>query len=311
MNEINFKIIKKNRERGQSELFRMKDSTYAYIMILPALLFFLPFLLIPIFKAVQISFYDYSGIGVMDEFIGLSNYIDSMNDSTFFISIINTLKLMGLDLSIAIPIAFLLAYMLYLRIPGWKFFSVSLYIPNIIPVIVSALIWRFIYEPNFGLLNTVLNGIGLEGLSNTWLSGYDTAFGSATAVWIWKHIPFPMLIFYGAMLRIPEELFEAAKIDGAKSWHIFSKIVIPLMMPVVSVMLVLGIAQNFRSFGMFWILTGGGPGNVTTIASIHVFQQAFNFNNYGYANALAVMIVVIIGGIVSALMYLLRKLGLR
>lgn len=291
----------------KSKKILVKDDLYGYLMILPAMFFFVLFLLFPVFKAFQISFYNYSGIGEMVNFIGLDNYIKSLSDTAFLNSLINTLKLMLFDLGTSLPLAFILAYLIYINIPGWRFFSITLFIPHIVPIIVAALVWRFMYETNFGLVNSFLRTIGMDSLARNWLGTYETAFASATVAWVWKSIPFPLLVFYGAMLRIPKELFEAAKIDGANGWQTFKNILVPLMAPVISMLLILSIATTFRSFDMLWVLTQGGPGNSTTISAIHIFKQAFLVNKYGYANALAVEVIFIVGGIVTLGMTLLRK----
>lgn len=287
-----------------------KEHMTAYSMIFPAMFFFFLFLVIPIFKALQMSFYDYSGIGPLEDFIGLGNYAASVADADLYGAIYNTLKLVVLDVLISTLVGFFLAYLLFVRIRAWKFYSVALYIPAIVPVAVAGLIWRQIYEPTQGLLNSILGSMGLDSLKGMWLGSMDLAMGSVIASWVWRVIPFIMLILYSGMLRIPEELFESARIDGAKEMDILRKIVLPYMMPVISILVIYVIATDFRAFDMVWVLTQGGPGNVTQIATVYVYKLAVSFYQYGYANAVGIEIFFIVGGLVYLFVMLMKKLGL-
>ena len=202
---------------GKRKIF---ENITAYTMIIPAMSFFFLFLVYPIVKAFQMSFYEYSGIGKLENFIGLENYLTTFSDKEFLDSLLNTFKLLGFDLLLSLTIGFFLAYFLFKRYKGWKFFSVALYIPAIVPLTVAGLIWRQIYEPSQGLLNTFLHTIGLDSLRLVWIGNMDIAMNSVIVAWVWRVVPFVMLILYSSMLRIPEELFESARMDGAKEINI-------------------------------------------------------------------------------------------
>lgn len=302
-------IISNHSKTSKKISNKIKENMVGYLFILPAMIFFVLFLFLPILMSLKISLYDYSGIGGMTDFVGMKNYKDAFIDESFILSIKNTFKLISLDLIFTLPISFSLAYMIYKRVPGWKFFNTALFVPYIVPMVVAALVWRFIYEPNFGLLNTLLNAIGLENFTKIWLANYDTAFPSVTLVWIWKAIPFALLVFYGGLLKIPKELFEAAKIDGANGRHIYFKIVMPLMMTYISMLAILTITNDFRAFDMIWVLTGGGPGNASTILPIKVFKEAFVVNHYGYANALGIIAVILVVIIITGGRCIANKLA--
>lgn len=299
-----------NRKWSTIKWKTINENITGYSMILPAMIFFFLFLVIPIFKALQMSFYDYSGIGPLKDFIGLDNYIKSVTDMDFYGSVFNTLKLVVFDIVISITVGFILAYMLFSRIRGWKFYSVALYMPAIVPIAVAGLVWRQIYEPTQGLLNSILGTIGLDSLKGVWLGSMNLAMGSVIAAWVWRVIPFVMLILYSGMLRIPEELFESATIDGAKEGDILKRIVLPFMMPVISVLIIYVIATDFRAFDMVWVLTQGGPGNTTQIATVYIYNLAVRFYEYGYANAVGLEIFFVVGGLVYLFISLMKKLGL-
>jgi raffinose/stachyose/melibiose transport system permease protein len=287
------------------------ENLTGYTMILPAMFFFVLFLVIPIFKAMQVSLYDYAGVGVMKDFIGFENYVKSITDKELFFTMLNTFKLAGFDLLFSIGIGFFLAYVLFKRINGWKFFTVSLYIPAIVTIVVSGIIWRQIYEANQGLLNSLLQTFGLGTLKGLWLSDMDNAMKYVIVAWIWKSIPFCMLLLYSSMLSIPDEMFEAAEIDGGTEWDKIRYIVFPFMMPVISILAVLTIANDFRAFDMIQVLTGGGPASATQIATLYVYKLSISLSEYGYANAIAVEIFFIVGLLVYLLLGILRKFGLN
>lgn len=309
---MNLEISKRtnNHKRFNINGKTIKENFTGYSMILPAMFFFFLFLVIPIFKSIQMSLYNYSGVGPLENFIGLDNYFKSLSDMDFYGSIYNTLKLVVLDIVISISVGFFLAYLLFVRTRGWKFYSVALYIPAIVPITVAGMVWRQIYEPSQGLLNSILGSIGLNSLKGIWIGSMDLAMGSVIAAWVWRVIPFIMLILYSGMLRIPEELFESATIDGAKERDILRKIVLPYMMPIISVLIIYVIATDFRAFDMVWVLTQGGPGNATQIATVYVYKLAVTFYEYGYANAVGLEIFFVVGGLVYLFIALMKKLGL-
>jgi raffinose/stachyose/melibiose transport system permease protein len=297
---------------GKSRLqARLKENLIGYSMIIPAMFFFVLFLLIPIFKAMQVSLYEYSGIGAMKDFIGFDNYIKSISDKELFVTVLNTLKLAGFDLVFSIGIGFSLAYLLFKRVTGWKFFSVALYIPSIVTIVVSGLIWRQIYEANQGLLNSLLHTFGFDSLKGLWLSDMDNAMSCVVVAWIWRAIPFCMLMLYSSMLSIPEEMLEAADMDGGTEWDKIRYIVFPYMMPVISILAVLTIANDFRAFDMIQVLTAGGPAGATQIATLYIYKLSIYLSQYGYANAVAVEVFFIVGLLVYLLLGFLKKFGLN
>lgn len=285
-NEIRLARGRRNRVIG--------EHVKAYAFLAPAMIIFFLFLLWPIIKALRMSFYDYSGIGALDKFVGIQNYADAFSDEIFLESVVTTLKLVVYDLIFTLSIGFLLAYMLYRRAVGWQFFSVALYIPAVVPITVASLIWRQIYETTQGLLNTTLGMVGLEALQQAWLGTYDTAFGSAVVAWVWRAVPFAMLILYSSMLKISSDLLEAARLDGANEFHIICHIILPQLIPVLSVLTVNTIAGDFRGFDMIFVLTGGGPGTTTQLTTLYIYKMAQKFFRYGYANALGIIVLAIV-----------------
>ena len=287
---------------------KIQNNLTAYAMIIPAMIIFLLFLVYPLLKAIQISFYDYSGIGKMTDFVGLENYVNSLADADFGKALLRTVKLAGLDLFFSLTIGFFLAYALYKRVGGWRFFSVALYIPAIVTVVVAGLIWRQIFEYNQGLLNSLLDTFGLSGLKQLWTGDMKIALGSVSVAWVWRTIPFSMIILYSSMLSIPDELIEAARIDGAGEGHIILHVILPELKSTFGVLVLYTLANDFRAFDMVKVLTDGGPGKSTEIITLYVYRLATRLNEYGYANAIAVETFLLAGGSVLAV-FVIKKLA--
>lgn len=276
----------------------IENNLTGYAMIIPAMAIFCLFLLFPLIKAIQISFYDYSGIGKMTDFTGLDNYIRSFTDKDFGNALLRTIKLAGVDLFFSLTIGFFLAYALFKRVGGWHFFSVALYIPAIVTVVVAGLIWRQIFEYNQGLLNSLLDTCKLSNLKQLWTGDMKRALGSVAVAWIWRTIPFSMIILYSSMLGIPDDMLEAARIDGANECHVIWHIMIPTLKPTFGVLALYTLANDFRAFDMVKVLTDGGPGKSTEIITLYVYRLATKLNEYGYANAIAVETFLLAGGVV-------------
>ncbi|WP_221226825.1 carbohydrate ABC transporter permease [Paenibacillus baekrokdamisoli] len=257
------------------------------------------------------SFYDYDGIGKLDHFIGLDNFAEGFKDQRFYQAMSNNLILMFAEMAVSMSIAFVLAYFLFRGVFAWKFFNVVLFLPYIIPLAVSAVIWSLIFEPTIGMLNNFLGLIGLKSWQQVWLGSPNTSLFSVILVWVWRTIPFNMLILLGSLLKIPKEMIEASKIDGCTGiktvWHI----ILPMMLPTIMLLLIISIANDFRSFDIVWIMTQGGPIGSTEIASTLIYKIGFKENHYGYANAIAIMVFVIVTVLVGLVSLILRKINAK
>ncbi|HEU0207043.1 MAG TPA: sugar ABC transporter permease [Pseudolysinimonas sp.] len=247
------------------------------------------FLIWPIVTSVRYSFTSASGFGDM-EFVGGANYARALSDGDFWASVGRNVIFGVIVLVSSVAIGFMAAYLLFLRVRGWRHLQLILMIPYIMPVVVTGLLWRFILEPQAGLVNTALRNIGLGFLAGPWLSGQSTALGSVSIVQAWVTIPLAMLLIFGAMISIPGEVIEAADLDGAGHLTKMVRIVFPMIRPTVILVSLLITLQLFRSFDLVYVLTQGGPIGSTTIATLYVFVQGFLNNEYGYANAVGIVL---------------------
>ena len=257
-------------------------------LVLPGLLLFVFAILAPICLSVYYGFTDYSGMGTAD-FIGLANYKELLHDKAFAISLRNSLLLAIGFICIQHPLAMIVAAVLdKLGGKGENFFRCVYFIPNVISVAVIAYLWKFIYNPDFGLLNNIIKAFGGKGDIN-WF-GTDTAIWSVLIVLIWHGFGWGMLIYYTGIKNIDPTLYEAAAIDGASQTQTFLRITLPLMKPVIQVNVTMAVISALKQMETVYLLTNGGPGNSTQFAANYLYQQAFK---YGYGNAIGVVFIII------------------
>lgn len=260
-------------------------------LILPGILLFVFAILAPICLSVYYSFTDYSGMGSFN-FIGAQNYNTLMHDKAFATSLRNSLLLAIGFICIQHPIAIIVAAVLdKIGGRGENFFRCVYFIPNVISVAVIAYLWKFIYNPDFGLLNNVIKLFGGKGDIN-WFS-YDNAIWSVLIVLIWHGFGWGMLIYYTGIKNIDPVLYEAASIDGANQIQTFVRVTLPLMKPVIQVNVTMAVISALKQMETVYLLTNGGPGNSTQFAANYLYQQAFKAFKYGYGNAIGVVFIII------------------
>lgn len=260
-------------------------------LVLPGLLLFLFAILAPICLSVYYSATNYTGMGSFD-IIGLENYKTLLHDSAFLTALKNSLLLAIGFICIQHPLALITAAVLdKLGGKAEGFFRCVYFIPNVISVAVIAYLWKFIYNPDFGLLNNIIKTFGGKGDIN-WFS-QDTAIWAVLVVLIWHGFGWGMLIYYTGIKNIDPVLYEAAAIDGADQKTIFLKITLPLMKPVIQVNVTMAVISALKQMETVYLLTNGGPNNSTQFAANYLYQQAFRAYKYGYGNAIGVVFIII------------------
>lgn len=285
---------------------RRRRTTFI-LLVLPALIWFLAFMLWPLINMFYISTTRWDGLALPQKFIFLDNFIRIFNDPNIAVALRNT----GIHLLVGIPgvvpFAFMLGFFLSLRKPGYQILRTIFFLPSMISVAALAMIFLGLYRPD-GMLNSFLNQVGLSSLTRVWLSNQSTALGALIAIDIWSGIGFYSVLCFAALSNISRELYEAAWLDGAGYWDILWKIAFPLMQDFLGVVVVLqflyilsGAAQNVI------LLTGGGPGTATLTLGFYLYNQAFLTQRLGYSQAIAVMLFFI--GI--AVILLIRRISSR
>lgn len=262
-----------------------------FSLVLPGLLVFLFAILAPICLSVYYGFTDYTGMGSMN-FIGFENYKELIKDQAFWMSMRNSLFLAIGFICIQHPLAIVVAAVLdKLGGKAEGVFRCVYFIPNVISVAVIAYLWKFIYNPDFGLLNNIIKAFGGKGDINWFSSEY--AIWSVLIVLIWHGFGWGMLIYYTGIKNIDPVLYEAAAIDGASQRTIFFRITLPLMKPVIQVNVTMAVISALKQMETVYLLTNGGPNNQTQFAANYLYQQAFKAYKYGYGNAIGVVFIII------------------
>ncbi len=261
------------------------------LFISPWIIGFLAFTAYPILASLYYSFTLYDIINP-PQFIGLKNFVFMFTDDTTFpITIYNTLYLVIVGVPLGLVAAFLLAVLLNNSVIGRPVFRTIFFLPSIVPVIATAMVWLWIYNPNYGVINATLASLGFQVVP--WLSSPDLAKFSIIIIGVWGQGA-AIIIFLAALQDVPRELYDAAKVDGAGALRRFLKVTIPLCTPSVLFVLVTGLIGAFQEFSLAYILTRGGPMQSTTFYAVYLYQNAFQFFKMGYASALAWILFLII-----------------
>lgn len=257
--------------------------------ILPAVVTLLILITYPLIYGAYISFFDTNLITKWD-FVGLKYYIDIFSNTEFLNRILLTLHYTFWVVVGHFIIGTGLALILNMKLKGITVFRVILILPWLFPEVVVGLLWKWLFNPLYGLFNAVLMNMGWIDDPLSWLGNEQTAFAAVIVVSIWKGFPMVMMLLLAGLQSIPEDVYEAAKIDGCTRNTAFRYVTLPALMPVMVVTLILDTVWWFKHFTMIWILTQGGPGNATNVVSIDIFKQAFEFFNFGKASAMAIMV---------------------
>lgn len=270
-----------------------KNKTAIFVFVFPAFAIFCGVVILSIVYSGYYSLHNWNGIGEK-VFIGFENYVKMFTgpDSGVFIkSIANTFILAILTVLIQLPLAMILALILTSGIKGENFLRTVFFVPVVLSAVIIALLFRQLYHPTLGLLNTVLKGIGLESLTRIWLGDTKTALGAVMAPIIWQWIGYQMLLMYASIKTIPQDIKEAAYIDGATGIHTALKITIPLIKPVLKVCVIFAVIGSLQAFDMVYVLTNGGPSHASEVPSTLMYQTFFHKNQYGFGSALSMFIV--------------------
>lgn len=263
-------------------------------LLLPGMLIFLFAVISPIFYSVYLGSTDWTGIGKMN-FIGLNNYIKIITDDSIFKhSLTNAFILVVALIFIQHPITIFLAALVD-KIGGkWeKVFRTIFFIPCVISIIVTSKMWVSVLDPEYGMINKLLDMVGLSSLKQAWLSNPKTALWAIILIVMWQGFGWAFLLYYSGLKGISKEMYEAAKIDGANQYQVYTKVVLPLIRPIIKVVMLIAIISAFKQMETVYLTTNGGPGNTTQFVANYLYITAFNSYKYGYGNAISVIFVLI------------------
>jgi raffinose/stachyose/melibiose transport system permease protein len=258
----------------------------------PALIVYLTFVLVPVALAAVYSFFNWNGFGPLVNFIGIENYTRALSDPVFLGAIGHNLFVLIGSLLIQGPIAIGVALLLNRKMRGRTLIRVLIFVPYVLAEVIAGLTWKLLLQPD-GPFDTFLAAIGLGGATQLWLA--DTAIVMWTVFWIltWKYVGFAVILFLAGLQGIPDELAEAAQIDGATWWQTQRHITIPLLGPTIRIWAFLTIIGSLQLFDLVWIVTGGGPANATTTMATYMVQFGFQRSQLGFGSAVAVILFLI------------------
>jgi ABC-type sugar transport system permease subunit len=241
------------------------------------------------FYTFYLSLTDWDGL-TTPSFIGLTNYEKLFKDKVFYISLFNNLKWLLSFITIPVVIGLALAMILNRAIPGEKFFKMSFYMPMVLAMVVSGLIWGWMYHPVGGLINNFLVATGLVEKGPGWLSDRDLVLWSIIIVAVWRQVGYVMVLYLAGLKSINPQLLEAATVDGASGWQTFWRIVLPLLMPVTVIVFVISVIDALRAFDLVSVMTRGGPANASSVLANFMYIESFNNYKMGYGASIAVIL---------------------
>jgi multiple sugar transport system permease protein len=261
-----------------------QEELIAYLFILPSLLGFAAFLVVPMIASLGISFYDWELLAP-PRFVGLANFQTLLTDRVFHEVLWNTvyytLGLVPLNLVVSLG----LAVWLNTRLRGLTLYRMAFFMPVVTVTVAVALIWRWMYEPTAGIIDVALRAVGLPGPA--WLGDPQFAMPALIIMSVWKGFGYNMVLFLAGLQGIPVTIYEAATIDGAGAWQRFWRITLPLLSPTIFLAVVLTVISSFQVFDQALVMTRGGPSNATNTIVLFIYQNGFEFFRMGYASAIA------------------------
>lgn len=272
--------------------FLTAQSLEGYVCIAPWLIGFVCFVAGPMVAALLISFTDWSMLSA-PEWVGLGNYQKIFEDPLFYRVLFNTAFISFVSVPLQLCLALLMAIGLNEKLKGVALYRTIFFLPSQMPVVASALLWLWVFNPEFGLVNAGLNTLNLPGLR--WLFDPDLAKPSIVLITLWGGIGTSLIIFLAGLQGIPESLHEAAAIDGAGAIARFRYVTLPMLSPIIFFNLIIGVIASFQAyFTLVFVTTGGGPGNATLIFILYIYFKAFRDFAMGYAAALAWLLFTIV-----------------
>lgn len=284
---------------------QFRKNKFYFLLLIPSLLFITVFVVYPIFYNINLSLRDVTVSTLLTpewEFIGIDNYLSLIKNEIFMEVIFNSIVFTVGSITFQFIIGFVLAMFLFKTFPGNKFIRTSIIMGWVLSPVVVGTVWRWILNSDYGLLNYTLRNFGIINEYISWLPSPNTAMIGVIIANIWFGIPFNMMLLTGGISGLREDVYEAAKIDGANSFQRFFYLTIPMLKQTIGATLMLGIIYTFKVFALIWVMTGGGPVNATTTLPVWSYQLSFSFFDFGRGAAAANILFIIMG--IFALFYI-------
>ena len=286
---------------------RVSARLFPYLFLAPCVLLLLALTVYPLLYLVRLSLYRMTPAG--EAFAGLANFSRLLGDAFFWRAAAQTLLYTFASLTLEFLLGLALALLLDTEIRARHFWRALFLLPMLLPPVVVGVIWRLIYNPDFGVLNGLLRLLGFDTTHLTWLADPSVALAALVVVDLWEWTPFVFLILLAGLQAIPEEPYEAARLDGSAPWQTFRHITLPLLAPAILVVLLLRTFDLLRIFDQVFILTQGGPGFATETLSLYIYKTAFRFFDFPYAAALSFVLLAATLALSRFYIHLLERTG--
>lgn len=272
----------------------VRNRLFVLACLIPASFAILAIIAYPLAYGIYLSLTDANPLTLQRNYIGLDNYRYLLEDNVYLEGLRRTIVFTVAIVAIEFPLALILALMLNEPLRGRAIYRSLMLIPWVMPNVVAAVIWKWIYSPDFGLLNYGLKELGFIDSYINFLSDPGRALPSVIAVGVWKGIPFSTVVLLAGLQAVPHDVMEAATVDGANVWRRFRDVTVPSLLPIAVVVIVLRTVWTFNSFDLVYVLTGGGPGWATQLLSIYVYLSSFQYQQLGYGAAMAVTMLFVL-----------------
>lgn len=271
---------------------KIKKTWSAYLYILPMFLFFGIFLLYPLFNTIWLSFFEWNGFDPDMTFVGLKNYIDMFHDEVFYKAFKNFAIYAVLVIVLEMVIGFSLAYLMRRQNLMFNVYKTIIFIPVVLLPVVISYIFKDILSYNYGFVNELFRSVGLGKMAKDWLADPHIALYTLIAITVWSGTGFSMSVYASSLSSFPNELIEAARIDGANRLQIVTKIVWPLLKGTHFSLSIISAISALKIFDLVYLITGGGPFHSTEMPSTYMYDKAFTVYEQGYASAVATIIIL-------------------
>lgn len=287
---------------------RRRGKTIIFVFLAPAILFYTVFFVYPAADAFRVSTWRWKGVSFENvEHVGLANFREALNDKWVKLAFTNNILIMIGGGALLLALALFLAVVLTREgFRGASFFKTIIFSPYAISSVGIALLWGFIYDPRFGLLNEFLRAIGLEALAKPWMARRETAWPALILVIVWSAVGFFMMLFIAGIQGIPSDYYGAARVDGANEWQLFRHVTIPLLREVLTIAIVYWMIAALRVFGIIWAMTRGGPAHVTQTVTTYFYHLSLygesRIFRMGYGTSIAVLLFLVI--LILSIVYL-------
>jgi raffinose/stachyose/melibiose transport system permease protein len=270
----------------------LRNKKTIILFLLPALSLYVVLVMYSIINAFYYSLFSWNALSPK-VFIGLKNYIRMLNDETFLLSLGNVLFILLFSVIFQQLAGFLWAVLLTGKTVGKNLYRNIFFAPAVISSVAVGLMWTFIFHPNLGLVNSLLDFIGLDSWTRPWLQDKITALWAISFVTSWQYAGYSMILFIAAIQNIPSSIFESARIDGANAFGIIRHITLPLIKPMIKVNTIIICIGSLKFFDLVYSMTGGGPVHRTEVLASYIYTRSFQFFEYGYGNALSIILLTV------------------